>query len=305
MRICQFLLKLRCVHWKVESVHLFKSGDLIKFACDVRFSHFYSVVTPHNFIYFSTGTGYSSGGIATWNFANHHLLKIDNLKTLLATFETISKVDVWVIDTIYYILNNVISPTITLDEFFRNVEYYSIVISAVVALPNPSLHILPSVGLMRLYEDVEKSKIRSTLEPDELVIINKLEVIYQRFTARDAEAAAVAAALTASTDADIASATSVNTTTSPTFANKKRSIHDELGTSKSAPILVDITSENIISGTEGVRTTRSSTGSSVTTTAAAAAAMDVSASPAVAAAGGTEKDTENNGNAAVPTVRYV
>jgi ubiquitin-protein ligase len=138
------------------------------------------------------GTGYSSGHGDTrdtkWDVVSHTTAKLDGLLELTKKVqEDIRKaeargaqVDPILVDAVYFIFSHTVSRTVTMEEFFRHLPFYDLVIESLLPLPPPSEHIAPVQSLLKLYQAIVSGRLSESLEPAELVVLNKLKVLNDR-----------------------------------------------------------------------------------------------------------------------------
>lgn len=140
------------------------------------------------------GTGYSagfSGNLSTkaWDVSAHTMAKLEGVLELtkkvqeeikLAEAGCSTAVDPMLIDSVYFIFSHTISRTITMEEFFRNLAFYDLVLDCLLPLPAPSSHIAPIQSLMKLYTTVTGGRVGDALEENEKTVIAKLKVLYER-----------------------------------------------------------------------------------------------------------------------------
>jgi ubiquitin-protein ligase len=142
------------------------------------------------------GVGYSGGSYSTsdaesatkWNVSAHTSAKLDGLLDLTKNVQADivaaeargSKVDPILIDAVYFIFSHTISRTITMEEFFRNLAFYDLVLESLLPLPPPSEHIAPIQSLLKLYEAIMNGRLSASLEPNEKEVLGKLRILYDR-----------------------------------------------------------------------------------------------------------------------------
>jgi ubiquitin-protein ligase len=138
------------------------------------------------------GTGYSSGHgdhkDTKWDSTSHTTAKLDGLLELTKKVqEDIKKaeargaqVDPIMVDAVYFIFSNTVSRTVTMEEFFRHLPFYDMVIECLLPLPPPSEHIAPLQSLLKLYQSITSGRLSESLEPGELVVLNKLKELNDR-----------------------------------------------------------------------------------------------------------------------------
>lgn len=138
------------------------------------------------------GVGYSShtsdGVSKQWDVSAHTTAKLDGIQDLTRKVQQEIKaaaargttVDPMIIDSVYFIYSHTISRTVTMEEFFRNLSFYDIVLDSLIPLPPPSAHIVPIQSLMKLYVVITSGRMSGSLEPEEKVVVAKLKVLYDR-----------------------------------------------------------------------------------------------------------------------------
>jgi hypothetical protein len=84
------------------------------------------------------------------------------------------------VDAVYFIFSNTVSRTVTMEEFFRHLPFYDMVIECLLPLPPPSGHIAPLQSLLKLYQSITSGRLSESLEPSELVVLNKLKELNDR-----------------------------------------------------------------------------------------------------------------------------
>jgi len=138
------------------------------------------------------GVGYSShtgdGVSKHWDVSAHTAAKLDGIQDLTQKVQQEIKaaaskgtsVDPMIIDSVYFIYSHTISRTVTMEEFFRNLAFYDIVLDSLIPLPPPSAHIVPIQSLMKLYVVITNGRMSGSLEENEKVVVAKLKVLYDR-----------------------------------------------------------------------------------------------------------------------------
>ena len=141
------------------------------------------------------GVGYSShsgdGVSKHWDVSAHITAKLDGIQEITEKVQaeitrTAAKgltVDPMIIDSVYFIYSHTISRTVTMEEFFRNLSFYDLVLDCLLPLPPPSGHIAPIQSLMKLYVQISSGRIAQSLEDSEKEIVGKLKVLYDRLNA--------------------------------------------------------------------------------------------------------------------------
>jgi len=141
------------------------------------------------------GVGYSShtgdGVSKHWDVSAHITAKLDGIQEITEKVQAEivraaakgNTVDPMIIDSVYFIYSHTISRTVTMEEFFRNLSFYDLVLDCLLPLPPPSGHIVPIQSLMKLYVQISSGRIAQSLEVNEKEIVDKLKVLYDRLNA--------------------------------------------------------------------------------------------------------------------------
>ena len=92
-----------------------------------------------------------------------------------------SQVDTFLIDCIFFILNQFVGISITPEEFLGNLNFYESVIDIMLTLPQPSIHIssIPP-ALMHLPAKLQFNKLELYTDHNEALVIDKLKRLINR-----------------------------------------------------------------------------------------------------------------------------
>lgn len=133
----------------------------------------------------STGVGYSANSSSNLGWTINDESKEKNIKCLREIAASLSRndgkefKDQIIVDSIYFLLNKIVTFTLTLDEFFRNSKFYEEVLEFSLPLPKPSSHISSIRGFMFLYPLL--TDMMDTFEPTEREVVNKIAAIIKKF----------------------------------------------------------------------------------------------------------------------------
>jgi len=143
--------------------------------------------TPTNT--FFKGVGYSTGQVKEWSFNSSNLSVVDYLSKLSIALEKsnsenntkTSIIDQHMADLVYFILNSiVVSPTLTLEEFFQNFLFYESIIKCVVLLPLSTKKYQIVETLSKLYQNFHPTIVQALETNEEKKAYENLEIFYNR-----------------------------------------------------------------------------------------------------------------------------
>ena len=236
-----------------------------------------NIITDNTNITRPRGVGYSDGHggqIESWKKSNEiSILQLDGLlelskrvqKEIISTQESNILFDTMFIDGIYFILTHTISRTIPLEEFFRNLSFYTLVIECILPLPAPSEHIVPIQSLLNVYNVIMNSNMSNTLEAEEVIVLDKLKVLKERFELSKGSS---------SDSADVSNSAASITTTATTTAATVVDIDNSNNSSRSSSSSMQTRSATTVCSKKRQLSPVSTSNTSTTTTSSSASNMN-------------------------------